>query len=105
MPKLTYDEALDAINSEQHVDLSRVQPRALRRRVWCMLYSAPGCLPDYRAYCSTRQGAIDTARELYEDDAPRGFATRLRKYGIAAADAQGYYRVEIDDFSLSDILD
>lgn len=102
MPKLTFDEALERIAEQRLIRPEEVQTRALRRRVYVMMYSAPGCLPDHSSVSPTRWEAIEDARELYADDAPRGFITQLRRHGIAATDEQGYYRVEISRQTLAD---
>jgi len=44
MPKLTFDEALQAINDERFVCSADVQARALRRRIWVAEWHLPGCL-------------------------------------------------------------
>lgn len=105
MPKkLTYAEALEAINSERFIKPDEVKASAQRRVVWGMLYSAPGCLPDNRSYGSTKAEAIGDAQLIYGDDAPRGFVTELRRNQIAAVDSSGYYRVEIVRMTLGELL-
>lgn len=93
--KLSFDETLEALNEERFIDADDVRASALRRYVWLMMYSASGCLPDYRSISATKHAAIEDAIWLYADDAPRGFRTALRRDGIAATDDNGYYRVEI----------
>lgn len=104
MPKLTFDETLEALAEERHIKREDVRAAVLRRHVWTMLYSAPGCLPDHSQVCRTKRDAIESALFLYGDDAPRGFATALRRDGIAAADANGYYRVEVCRVRVSDLF-
>jgi len=104
VPKLTFDEAISAINDERSIDRNDIQSSALKRRVYTVLYSAPGCLPDNSAVFETRGAALDYARELYADDAPRGFMAALLRYGIAPIDAQGYYRVEVCKLTLADLF-
>ena len=60
--KLSYNEALEAIANERHISAADVQARALRRKVWVMMFSAPGCLPDNRNCCATRADALECAR-------------------------------------------
>ena len=102
--KLTFDEAMERVYEERSIDRSEVLASALSRKVWVMHYSAPGCLPDYTNYSMTRADAISGAIELYADDAPRGFATALRRDGIAPCDPHGYYSVSIERLTLGDIL-
>ena len=104
MSKLSFDDALQMVAEDRCVSADKIQARALKRTVWLMLYSAPGCMPDHRDVCRTRSEAIETAINIYADDAPKGFRTRLRKYGIAATDPGNYYRVEIVRTTLGDIL-
>lgn len=104
MKKLTFDEALQALADERHVKADEVRADALRRYVWLMMYSAPGCLPDYRSVSPTKADAIDSAVFLYADDAPRGFITALRRNGIAPTDEQGYYRVEVTRVQIRELF-
>jgi hypothetical protein len=104
MPKLTYDEVLQALADEQFIKSEDVRADVLRRRVWLMMYSAPGCLPDHREVCTTKAQAIESAVTLYADDAPRGFATALRRDEIAATDASGYYRVELSHVQIRELF-
>ena len=102
MPKLTYDEALQAIADERAIARDSVRARALRRTIWLMMYSAPGCLPDHSEVCRTKQDALESARFIYGDAAPRGFITCLKRDGIAPTDDIGYYRVEVTRQTLAD---
>ena len=104
MPKLTFDETLERINDKRCVGRDNVQVRALRRKVWLMMYSAPGCLPDHSETHTRKCDALDSARGLYADDAPRGFMADLRRNGIAAADEDGYYRVEVVRATLAQLF-
>ena len=102
--KLDFDVVLQALADERHIKADEVQARVLERKVWLMMYSAPGCLPDHRDISLTKADAIDGAVLLYGDDAPRGFKTALQRHGIAPTDANGYYRVEVTQVSISDLL-
>ncbi len=104
MAKLTFEEALERINEQRPVRADEVQARALRRYVWLMMYSAPGCLPDHNDVSTNKKDALESARQLYAGDAPRGFMTRLRRHGIAVTDNPGYYRVEISRVQLRELF-
>jgi hypothetical protein len=93
--KLTFDEVLGACAEQRTIDRDNVLADVLRRRVWLLMYSAPGCLPDHSEVSRTRAEALESARLLYAEDAPRGFMTALRRNGIAAADSRDYYRVQV----------
>jgi hypothetical protein len=94
-PKMKYDELMERLGDGYPIAVSEVDVCVLDRPVWIMMYSAPGCLPDYHQYCASKRDALESARALYADDAPRGFMADLRRDGIAAVDRSGYYRVEI----------
>lgn len=104
MPKLTFNEVMERMNDERVVKRDDIQASALIRRVYTVLYSAPGCLPDNHAVFTARRDALCYARELYAEDAPRGFMAQLRRCNIAPCDAQGYYHVEICKLTLADLF-
>jgi hypothetical protein len=81
--KLTYAQALDALNSSRSITASDVLAAALKRAVWTAEWHAPGCMPEAQAYCATKMDAIEVAM-LYLSDSdgePRGALTELRKWG------------------------
>jgi hypothetical protein len=102
--RLNYDEVMQALADERHIEWTNVRADVLRRKVWNMMYSAPGCLPDHSEVCATKAQAIDTAVFLYGDDAPRGFKTRLQQHHIAGTDDCGFYRVEICRMTVGQLL-
>lgn len=102
MPKLTFNQALERINDGHAIARAEIRASALRRRVYLLTYCAPGCLPDNCAVFVSRQDALDCARDLYADDAPRGFMRRLRYENVAPADSEGHYWVEISRQTLAD---
>jgi len=104
MKKLSFDEVFEALSNERLVDVNSVSAKALRRRVWLMLYCAPGCLPDHREVCLTKDAAMQTAQLLYADYAPRGFITKLRRNNIAATDENGYYRVQLSRVQVRELF-
>lgn len=81
--KLTFDDALQAINDQRRVDASTVQASALRRIVWVAEWHIPGCLSESQSFCLTQADAIESACSMAETEngAPRGMKTALRKYG------------------------
>ena len=62
--KLTFDEALQAINDQRNVDGNEVQARALQRKVWIAEWHIPGCLSESFDVCLTRASAIESALEF-----------------------------------------
>jgi len=104
MNKLTFDQALERIGDERSIERADVLASALKRKIWCGSWHAPGCMSDHNWTCETRAGCIDVAIQLYAEDAPRGFISALKRDGIAGTDAQGYYRVSIERNTLADIL-
>jgi hypothetical protein len=79
MPKLTFDEALQAINEERCISPSDVRADALRRVVWVAEWHIPGCLSESRAYLMTKRDAIAEALQMCDN--ARGAASDLRRYG------------------------
>ncbi len=104
MPKLDFDQILTALAEERPIKPADVRASVLRRRVWLMQYSAPGCLADHSEVCRTRRDALESAALLYAEDAPRGFVTALRRNGIAPTDSSGYYRVEVSCVRVQDLF-
>ena len=104
MAKLTFDDVLESLAYGCCIDPKDVRADVLKRNIWLMMYSAPGCLPDHREVCTTKAQAIESAVTLYADDAPRGFATALRRDEIAATDASGYYRVELSHVQIRELF-
>jgi hypothetical protein len=104
MSKLNFDQALERIGDDLPIERADVLASALKRKVWCGYYLAPGCLPDHRWYDTTARGCIEQAIEIYADDAPPGFRSGLRHSHCATTDAQRYYRVSIERNTLADIL-
>ena len=83
MPKLTFDEALQAINDERFVRSADVQARALQRRIWIAEWHLPGCLSESFSVCLTKSEAIQSALSMAEgaDGAPRGMRADLQRSG------------------------
>ena len=79
MTKLTFDEALEAINSDQYVSAGDVQARALSRVVWVAEWHIPGCISESRSYSTTKAGALETALSMCEH--VRGARSDLIRYG------------------------
>lgn len=84
-PKLTFDEALQAIADERSVSHDDVQARALQRYVWLAEWHLPGCLSESRDVCLTKSEAIESALSMAEDEngAPRGMRADLIRYGMS----------------------
>ena len=83
MPKLTFDEALQAINDGRFVRSADVQARALQRRIWIAEWRLPGCLSESFSVCLTKSEAIESALSMAEgaDGAPRGMRADLQRSG------------------------
>ncbi len=81
--KLSFYEALQAINDGQSLNYQDVQARALRRLVWVAEWHIPGCLSESFSVCLTKSDAIDCALSMAEgaDGAPRGMRADLQRYG------------------------
>ncbi len=81
--KLTFSEALDAINDERHVHVVDVQSRALQRHVWIAEWHIPGCMSESRSICLTKDDAIEAACSMASDSdgPPRGMRADLRRFG------------------------
>ena len=110
MPKLTFDEALQAINDERSVHRNDVQARALQRKVWIAEWHLPGCLSESFSVCLTKSDAIESALSMAEgaEGAPRGMQADLMRYGRSnrtAPDAWARGAVTtIERRALADIL-
>lgn len=83
MPKLSFSDALQAINDERSVHSADVQSRALRRHVWVAGWHLPGCLSESFSVCLTKRDAIESARSMAAgaNGAPRGMRADLIRYG------------------------
>ncbi len=81
--KLSFDEALQAINDECSVHRNDVQARALRRRIWVAEWRLPGCLSESFSVCLTKRDAIESALSMAEgaDGAPWGMRADLQRSG------------------------
>ena len=78
--KLSFYEALQAINDGQSLNYQDVQARALRRLVWITEWHLPGCLSESFSVCLTKSDAIECALSMAEgeDGAPRGMRADLQ---------------------------
>ena len=81
--KLSFDEALQAIDDGQSLNRRDVQARALRRMVWVAEWHIPGCLSESFSVCLTKRDAIECALSMAEgaDGAPRGMRADLERFG------------------------
>ena len=81
--KLSFYEALQAINDGQSLNYQDVQARALRRMVWVAEWHLPGCLSESFSVCLTKRDAIESALSMAEgaEGAPRGMRADLQRYG------------------------
>lgn len=81
--KLSFYEALQAINEGQSLSYQDVQARALRRMVWVAEWHIPCCLSESFSVCLTKSDAIDCALSMAAgaDGAPRGMRADLQRYG------------------------
>ena len=81
--KLSFYEALQAINDGQSLNYQDVQARALRRMVWVAEWHIPGCLSESFSVCTTKRDAIECALSMAEGElgAPRGMRADLERFG------------------------
>ncbi len=81
--KLSFDEALRALNDGQSLNYRDVQARALRRMVWVAEWHIPGCLSESFSVCTTKRDAIECALSMAEGElgAPRGMRADLERFG------------------------
>jgi len=81
--KLSFYEALQAINDGQSLNYQDVQARALRRMVWVAEWHLPGCLSESFSVCTTKRDAIECALSMAEGElgAPRGMRADLERFG------------------------
>lgn len=81
--KLSFYEALQAINDGQSVHSADVQARALRRRIWVAEWHLPGCLSESFSVCLTKRDAIESALSMAAgtEGPPRGMLADLQRYG------------------------
>lgn len=81
--KLSFYEALQAINDSQSLNYQDVQARALRRMVWVAEWHIPGCLSESFSVCTTKRDAIERALSMAEGElgAPRGMRADLERFG------------------------
>lgn len=81
--KLSFDEALQAINDGQSLNYHDVQARALRRMVWVAEWHIPGCLSESFSVYTTKRDAIECALSMAEGElgAPRGMRADLERFG------------------------
>lgn len=81
--KLSFYEALQAINDGQSLNYQDVQACALRRMVWVAEWHIPGCLSESFFVCTTKRDAIERALSMAEGElgAPRGMRADLERFG------------------------
>lgn len=81
--KLSFYEALQAINDGQSLNYQDVQARALRRMVWVAEWHIPGCLSESFSVCTTKRDAIECALSMADGElgAPRGMRADLERSG------------------------
>lgn len=108
--KLSFYEALQAINDGQSLNYQDVQARALRRMVWVAEWHLPGCLSESFSVCTTKRDAIECALSMAEGElgAPRGMRADLQRYGRSdrtAPDAWAHGAITtIERRTLADII-
>lgn len=103
MPKLNFDEALIRINEECPLGAPEVLASAKRRTIWFACSNFPGCLPEYRAVCSTKREAIASLLWVAEDcdGPPRGMKASLQREEAFHHAGLNY---SIEKMKLEDIL-
>jgi hypothetical protein len=83
--KLTFDDAVQALNEQSPIAASAVQARALQRIVWVYEWHLPGCLSESFGIACTKRDAIDGALSFAEgaEGAPRGMRADLQRFGMS----------------------
>lgn len=82
---------MQAIAYDRRINAADVSPRVLASRVWVSGAGSPGCLYDNGpAYHTSKSDAIAYCVFIAGDDAPRGFATSLKRCGIADSEGMRY---------------
>lgn len=107
MAKLSYGDALQALNEEREVLATDVQAAALRRTVWFSCNGLPGCMPDSRGYSQTKEGAIESCLFVADDvdGPPRGMHSWLRRPGNRLFYVPGgSYYYEVSRTTLAQLL-
>lgn len=77
--KLTFEEALQAINEQSGIGADEVQAKALKRFVWVAEWHLPGCLSESFSVLTTKHDAVNEALSMA--DHPRGMRAELLRYG------------------------
>jgi hypothetical protein len=103
------EEVIDRLNEELVVDEEEVKPNVLKRKVWVATWGIPGCLPESRSICRTKESAIESAlwfAESEEGDHPKGMLTALRKDGFFYCDSSIFGRVinKVYQMPLKDLI-
>jgi hypothetical protein len=81
---LTFDDVLAALWEGDRINPASVPARVQRRKLWRVLWSLPGCLPDWSDYYQTKAGALDAVREHSRDgETKRSLVGELRRDGIS----------------------
>ena len=88
MTKLTYDEALQALNEDRCIDACDIKTRALRRKVWVSMNGMPGCMPNSRGLSRTKADAIESCLSIADE--PRGMRADLQRTGSADFEDEVY---------------
>jgi hypothetical protein len=101
MAKMTYDDAIQALNEERCIDSTDVQARALRRRVWVSMNGMGGYMPNSRGVSRTKAQAEESCIDIAGDDAPRGFISELRRTGSADSMGETY---EVYSLTLAELF-
>ena len=93
MPKLSFDDALQAIADERRITAADVRADALRRVVWVAEWHVPGCLSESMEVCTSKRHAIEAALSFAsgENGPPRGMRADLLRSGRSDRTAPDAY--------------
>jgi len=78
-PKLSFDDALEALADGKSIDSDDIDSRALQRMVWVAEWHIPGCLSESFSVCLTKADALETALGMCGH--VRGARADLIRYG------------------------
>lgn len=81
--KLSFDDAVQALNEQSHIRADDVQARALQRIVWVYEWHLPGCMSESFGIACSKRDAIAGCLSFAEgaEGPPRGMLSDLRRYG------------------------
>lgn len=82
---LDFDQTLELIGDGRRIDIDRIKPQVLERRVWVAEWHLPGCLSESQVVVRSKDDAVRAACDMAsgEGGPPRGLAAALHRFGRA----------------------